>query len=271
MAQRTILVVEDEAAIRRALVDALGSAGYRTRDAGDGQAGLAAALAGDVDLVLLDIMMPKMDGVAVLREIRRSLPALPVIFLTAKGTEDDRIHGLRAGADDYVVKPFGPREVLARVEAVLRRAGDRPKSARRLSIGGRSIDLERREITLTDGSRRTIPDLEARLLEYLAARAGRVIPRDELLMRVWNIDARGVQTRTVDMAIARLRELLDDDSANPGIIITVRAKGYLFEGGSRERGSDSDGSGPRSATGDASEPATDDPASRERARGEETP
>src|SRR3954467_1391622 len=118
----TVLIVEDDAAIRRGLCDALKFGGYATREAADGAAGLEAALADGIDLVLLDILMPRMDGLQVLTELRRARPALPVIFLTARGQEEDRVRGLRAGADDYVVKPFGATEVLARIEAVLRRS-----------------------------------------------------------------------------------------------------------------------------------------------------
>src|SRR5690349_2136699 len=117
-----VLVVEDDPAIRRGLVDALRFSGYSVREAPDGQAGLEAALADGTDLVLLDILMPKMDGLQVLEELRRVKPALPVIFLTARGQEQDRVKGLKLGADDYVVKPFSAQELLARVEAVLRRS-----------------------------------------------------------------------------------------------------------------------------------------------------
>ena len=126
MALARILVVEDDAAIRRGLVDALKFASYEALEAADGQAGLASALGAEVDLVLLDVLMPKMDGFTVLKELRKAKPALPVIVLTAKGEEQDRVRGLKEGADDYVVKPFSATELLARVEAVLRRSAERP-------------------------------------------------------------------------------------------------------------------------------------------------
>lgn len=223
-----ILVVEDDAAIRRGLTDALRFAGYVPMEASDGQAGLDAALSAEVDLVLLDILMPKVDGLTVLREIRRTRPVLPVIMLTAKGEEHDRVRGLRDGADDYVVKPFSATELLARVEAVLRRSAERPRPMKSASVSGRGIDLERREVVHPDGTRLTLSDREAETLAYLIANPGRAIARDELLARVWGLDPRGMQTRTVDMTIARLRELLRDDPSEPAVIVTVRSKGYML-------------------------------------------
>jgi DNA-binding response OmpR family regulator len=225
---RTILVVEDDSAIRRGLCDILRFSRYQVREAADGPTGLDAALAPDIDLVLLDILMPKMDGLAVLRELRNRHVSTPVIFLTAKGLEEDRVRGLRGGADDYIVKPFSPQELLARVEAVLRRSAERPKSIAKISLVGREIDFERREVTRPDGSKMILPEVEANLLSYLASNPGRAISREELLLRVWALDPQGVQTRTVDMAVARLREHLADNPDNPATIITVRGKGYML-------------------------------------------
>ncbi|NUQ67987.1 MAG: response regulator transcription factor [Phycisphaerales bacterium] len=230
----TVLVIEDDAPIRRGLADALAFAGYATLEAGDGRAGLDAALTCSVDLVLLDVLMPKMDGFGVLTELRKAKPSLPVIMLTAKGEEQDRVRGLKAGADDYVVKPFSATELLARVEAVLRRSPERPTDVRTLDIGGRRIDLERREVTLPDGTRETLSEREGETLAYLARNPGRAISRDELLSRVWGLDPRGVHTRTIDMTMARLREALRDDPADPRVIVTVRAKGYMLAQGSGE-------------------------------------
>lgn len=224
----TILVVEDDAPIRRGVVDTLTFGGYRTLEAGDGQKGLDLALSSDVDLVLLDILMPKVDGLEVLSKIRQAKPALPVIMLTARGEEQDRVRGLKAGADDYVVKPFGPSELLARVEAVLRRSAERPSTLGRLRVAGREIDFERREVIHDDGQRIVLPQREAEVLAYLAANRGRAVSRDELLSRVWGVDPRGMSTRTVDMAVARLREQLRDDPTTPAVIVTVRAKGYML-------------------------------------------
>jgi len=223
-----ILVVEDDEAIRRGVCDALDFAGYAVLEAPDGEVGLDTATNAELDLVLLDILMPKRDGVSVLTELRKVKPSLPVIFLTAKGEEGDRVGGLRAGADDYVVKPFSATELIARVEAVLRRSAERPQPVQRLRVLGREIDFERREAVVS-GERRPMPETEANLLAYLAANRGRAVSREELLRRVWSLDPRGVQTRTVDMAVARARALLDDD--HNAVIRTVRGRGYALAAG----------------------------------------
>lgn len=228
MAMSTVLVVEDDPAIRRGVVDALSFSGYHVREAPDGVEGLGQAASPDVDLVLLDILMPRKDGMQVLKELRQIRPSVPVIFLTAKGEEEDRVRGLRLGADDYVVKPFSADELIARVEAVLRRSAERPKPVKVLEISGRTIDFERREATLPGGQRASLSEREAEVLLYLASNRGRAISREELLSRVWGIDPRGVQSRTVDMTVARLREVLIDDPADPKVIVTVRAKGYML-------------------------------------------
>lgn len=223
-----ILVVEDDAAIRRGVLDALKFGGYATIEASDGEAGLESALRAEIDLVLLDILMPKRDGFSVLEELRKVKPGLPVICLTAKGTEDDRVRGLQTGADDYVVKPFSAKELLARVEAVLRRSAERPQSISTLKIAGRTIDFERREVKRPGNHREELSEKETLLLRYLASNCGRAIAREELLSRVWGISPQGVTTRTIDMHIARLRERLGDDPENPQIILTVRSKGYML-------------------------------------------
>ncbi len=228
MAKQRVLLVEDDRAIRRATADALSFAGYDVVECEDGPAGLTAARSGGIDLVLLDVMLPGMDGFAVLAELRKSQPTLPVIMVTARGAEEDCISGLKGGADDYVVKPFGARELLARVEAVMRRSPARPTDVSSLSVSGREIDLERREVTLAGGERRALSDREASLLRYLATSPGRIVSRDELLRSVWGIDPRGVRTRTVDVHVARLREKLDDDPSEPKVVVTVRGKGYML-------------------------------------------
>ncbi len=224
----TVLVVEDDSPIRRGIVDALRFAGYKAFEAADGEAGLSAAIGAEIDLVLLDILLPKKDGFAVLEELRRARPALPIIMLTAKGAEEDRVRGLRGGADDYVVKPFSVRELLARVDAVLRRSAERPQAVASVAIAGRVVDFERREVRFPDGSRAPLSERGAAILQYLAANPGRAISRSELLARVWGFDPRGVQTRTIDMHIARLRDELRDDPSAPRIILTVRSKGYML-------------------------------------------
>ncbi|MEZ6318497.1 MAG: response regulator transcription factor [Phycisphaerales bacterium] len=228
MALGTVLLVEDDGAIRRGVGDALRFSGYTVHEAPDGQAGLELCLSVDADLVLLDIMMPKMDGMEVLAELRKARPSMPVIFLTARGEEADRVRGLRLGADDYVVKPFGVEELLARVEAVLRRSAERPFMTPTLEIAGRVIDFERREARLADGSVHVLSAREAEVLQFLAANRGRAVSREELLQKVWGFDPRGTYTRTVDMTVARLREHLGDDPNEPSVIRTVRGKGYAL-------------------------------------------
>jgi two-component system, OmpR family, alkaline phosphatase synthesis response regulator PhoP len=228
MGSKRILVVEDDAAIRRGLVDALGFAGYATQEASEGAAGLAAALASECDLLLLDLVLPGKDGLAILRELRALRRGLPVIILTARGSEDDRVQGLALGADDYVVKPFSIKELLARIEAVLRRAPTRPPAVRRLAFEGGLADLERNEVAFDDGERCELSERERELLHYLACHAGRAVSRDELLARVWGLDPAGITTRTIDMHVARLREKLRDDKGSPRIVLTVRGQGYML-------------------------------------------
>jgi DNA-binding response OmpR family regulator len=225
---KRILVVEDDPAIRRGLIDALRFAGYATEEASEGGAGLAAALELDCDLLLLDLVLPGTDGLSVLRELRALRRPLPVIVLTARGSEDDRVRGLALGADDYVVKPFSVKELLARVEAVLRRAPARPAAVRRLAFDGGEADLERHEVAFDDGQRCELSDRERQLLHYLACHAGRAVTRDELLARVWGLNPAGITTRTIDMHIARLREKLRDDKGSPRIVLTVRGQGYML-------------------------------------------
>jgi two-component system, OmpR family, alkaline phosphatase synthesis response regulator PhoP len=221
-----ILVVEDDPGIRRGVSSALTASGYRVLEAACGRTGLTAALENDVNLVLLDVVIPGMDGFAVLEQIRSALPTLPIIMLTARGAEDDRVRGLRGGADDYVVKPFGAMELLARVDAVLRRSPERPEPVRRLRCAGVSIDLQRMEVR-TEGQdeARTLTEREGAILRYLAVTRGRVIERAEILRRVWGLDPRGIETRTVDMHVARLREKLGGDDE---IVRTVRGRGYML-------------------------------------------
>ncbi|MCG3136027.1 MAG: Transcriptional regulatory protein WalR [Planctomycetes bacterium] len=226
-AARTVLVVEDDPAIRRGLVDALRFAGYAVTDADDGRAGLDLALGMSPDLVLLDVILPKLDGFAVLAELRRARPQMPVILVTARGAEPDRVHGLRGGADDYVVKPFSATELLARVEAVLRRSASRPLDVATAKFGARTVDFERREVRGGPGGAVSLSEKECELLRYLARNAGRAVSRDELLQNVWGLDPKGVETRTVDMHVARLREKLGDDPESPEAIATVRGKGYM--------------------------------------------
>jgi len=231
MSRGTILVVEDDRPIRRGIVDALQFAGYKVLEADNGDDGMDAALKADCELVLLDLVLPGPSGLDILRAVRAARPTLPVIVLTARGEETDRVTGLQLGADDYVVKPFSVKELLARIEAVLRRTPERPTDVTKVTFDGGTAFLQRRELRYDDGDRAELSEREAELLRYLACNAGRVVSRDEILARVWRIDSRGVETRTIDMHIARLREKLRDDPAEPAVIRTVRGKGYMFAAG----------------------------------------
>lgn len=229
MSQRTILVVEDDAAIRRGLCDSLNYAGFAVQSAATAGEARAAFRGGACDLVLLDVMLPGGNGFELLAELRRLWAGIPVIFVTARGAEEERVRGLRCGADDYVVKPFGTSELLARVEAVLRRTAERPSAVRWLRTSdGRTVNFERREVELSDNSRRLLSEKELELLRYLAGSRGRAIAREELLARVWGLDPRGIETRTIDMHIARLREKIADPAGAGRLLLTVRAKGYML-------------------------------------------
>ena len=228
MSRPVVLVVEDDAPIRRGLVDALHYAGYDVRECGDGAEGLALGIATDLDLALLDVMLPGMNGMDLLEQLRVSKPGLPVIMVTARGAEEDRIRGLKTGADDYVVKPFSARELLARVEAVLRRTSLAPRSATVLKWEGVSVNLETRQVQCAENGSRSLSEKEAEILAYLAGTRGRAVAREELLQQVWGLDPRGLETRTVDMHVARLRDKLGDRNAQQPIIMTVRSKGYML-------------------------------------------
>jgi two-component system alkaline phosphatase synthesis response regulator PhoP len=228
MSHRHILTVEDDHAIRRGIVDTLRYSGYQVSEAANGHEGSEKALGQDIDLLLLDLVLPGPGGLDILRKVRASRPTLPVIILTARGEESDRVAGLKLGADDYIVKPFSVKELLARVEAVLRRSPQRPTDVSLVSIPSGVADFSRREIRYTDGSRAELSEREVELLRYLAENNGRAIAREELLENVWRISADGLPTRTIDMHVARLREKLRDSAEEPQSLLTVRGKGYMF-------------------------------------------
>lgn len=231
MPQTRVVVIEDQAPIRRGVVDALRATGYDVAEAADGVRGLEESVRPGVGLVLLDLLLPRLDGLDVLASLRKTRPTVPVIILTARGTEDDRVRGLKMGADDYVVKPFSARELLARVEAVLRRApaavGAAPVHGARL--GRAFIDFGRREVRWSEHERGELSETESAILAFLVARRSRAVSRDELLSGVWGIEPVGLETRTVDMHVARLRTKLRDPSGRktPEAVLTVRALGYM--------------------------------------------
>lgn len=225
MSKRRILVIEDDAAIREVVVDALTLEGYEALESASFTEGLRMATQVRCDLVILDLVLPGGDGLELLAQVRLVHPTLPVIISTARAGEADRIRGLKVGADDYVVKPFSVKEVLARVEAVLRRSAERPSDLSVLRVASGLADLARSEVRFDDGETASLTEREVALLRYLARNAGRTISREELLERVWNLPAHQLHTRTIDMTVARLREKLRAETS----IHTVRGRGYRFE------------------------------------------
>ncbi len=228
MDRQRILTIEDDPAIRRGVADVLEFAGYAILEAERGDVGLEMALSRTFDLLLLDLVLPGVAGLEILKQVRELRPTLPVIILSARGEEADRVAGLKLGADDYVVKPFSVKELIARVQAVLRRSPERPTDNPELPIPGGIADLNRAEIRHEDGTRCDLSEREVDILRYLSSHAGRIISRDELMSRVWRIDPRGLNSRAIDMQVARLREKLRDNSTDPKLIRTVRGKGYVY-------------------------------------------
>jgi DNA-binding response OmpR family regulator len=222
-----ILIIEDETPMRTALADLLASEGYRTLTAADGESGLQRALAEKPALILLDVMMPKLDGFAVCAELRRRANDLPVLMLTAKGQIEDRVSGLDAGADDYLVKPFSTDELLARVRALLRRAERKSKSAVKLKLGDVEIDLARQ--TASRGKKEIhLTAKEFAMLRLLAEAEGEPITRERFLDAVWGYTVFPT-TRTVDNHIASLRAKVEKNPDEPRWLKTVHGVGYKLE------------------------------------------
>jgi DNA-binding response OmpR family regulator len=225
-----LLIVEDEAAIRTGLVDVFVYHGFEVEAVGDGRQGLERALGESFDLILLDVMLPGMDGFEVCQGIREADPDQAVIMLTARSTDDDIVQGLSLGADDYVAKPFSVAQLVLRVQAVLRRAcpelhGDQVIA---LSDGG-EIDF-RNLCHRRDGTETRLTRRESEVLQYLASHGDRAVPREELLARVWGYGRDlGIETRTVDIHIAKLRRKIELDPRAPEHLITVRGGGYRLQ------------------------------------------
>jgi two-component system, OmpR family, alkaline phosphatase synthesis response regulator PhoP len=221
---KTILVVEDDSAIRQGVVDALGFEGHPVLEASTGPSALEVLGNPDLALVLLDLTLPGLDGLEVLPRIREVLPNLPVIIMTARGSENDRVRGLKKGADDYVSKPFSIRELLARVEAVLRRS--RPVQTSSIyEWGGLTFEPDQCRLS-AQGKTVELTEKETNTLSYLCHHMGRIVGRDELLERVWQLPAKHVETRTIDMTLSRLREKIRSFGEDIPLIETVRGQGY---------------------------------------------
>jgi two-component system response regulator RegX3 len=227
----TILVVEDEDSFVEALTVGLKREGFRVQVARDGAEALDMFDAVKPDLVLLDVMLPKVSGIDVCRELRRR-SQVPIIMVTAKGGEIDTVVGLEVGADDYVTKPYRLRELVARMRAVLRRRGAESTALAALSgeamrVGDVALDPERHEVVIR-GDSVQLPLKEFELLELLLANAGRVLTRETLIDRVWGTDYVG-DTKTLDVHVKRLRAKVEPDPSNPARIVTIRGLGYKYE------------------------------------------
>jgi DNA-binding response OmpR family regulator len=221
-----ILIVEDEQPLRAGLEDLLAAAGHEVVAAGDGLTALETGLREPFDLVVLDLMLPGMDGLEVCRRLRAARPDTAILMLTARGSEDDKVAGFAAGADDYLPKPFGVRELLARVEAFHRRAERQPQPVELLEVAGCRIDLGRHQAQ-RDAEAVSLTPREVGILRWLHRHRNRAVSRSELLENVWGASA-DLQTRTVDMTIAKLRQKIERDPANPEIITTVTGVGYAW-------------------------------------------
>jgi two-component system alkaline phosphatase synthesis response regulator PhoP len=222
-----ILIVEDEAAIRGGLMDVFVYNGFAVEAAADGTAGLDRALSGSFDLILLDVMLPGIDGFEICNRIRAQDRDQPVIMLTAKTSDEAIIQGLSLGADDYVAKPFSVAELVLRVQAVLRRARNGVEQDSRLRLG-ESIEIDTRNLTgLCHGKALSFTRREMEILQYLNVNTERPVPREELLHRVWGYAKHlDIETRTVDIHIAKLRRKIEPDPAQPRHLVTVRGAGY---------------------------------------------
>lgn len=229
---KKILVVEDERNIVDILTFNLEREGYDTLEALDGAEGLRLALAEDPDLILLDLMLPKMDGFQVCRTLREQGQATPIIMLTAREEETDKVLGLELGADDYITKPFSMRELLARVKSNIRRTDMLSRAAvrgagKRLELGRVQVDMDAM-IVYKDGVALDLTQREYELVKTLASSRGQALSRESLMKQVWNFEGFVGDVRAVDVAIRRLREKLEDDPAEPKFIITRRGLGYAF-------------------------------------------
>jgi phosphate regulon transcriptional regulator PhoB len=226
---KRVLIVEDDRDIVELVRYNLEKEGFQVLAVGDGTAGLAQLRKSPPDLLVLDLMLPKLSGLEICKEIRRnpSLNRLPILMLTARGEEADRVVGLELGADDYVTKPFSPRELVARVKALLRRVEPAGAVDKPIEVGSLRIDPAAYRVTLS-GKAVPLSTLEFRLLYYLAARPNRVFTRDQLLDAVWGTE-RFVTPRSVDVYVRRLREKVEPDPERPVFVKTIRGAGYLFE------------------------------------------
>lgn len=225
-----ILVVEDEAHLAEGIRENLEDEGHAVDVVGDGDAAVERWRAGGIDLVVLDVMLPRRDGFAVCKAIRDEGGRVPILFLTARTSDDDRIYGLEVGGDDYLGKPFNLRELLARVRGMLRRQawdGAVAKKDAPLRVGECAVNLHTGEVTDAEGERHLLAEKEILILRLLAERSGQTVARDEILERVWGYDV-SPSTRTLDGLVIRLRKILEAEPERPRFLHTVRGLGYRF-------------------------------------------
>ncbi len=223
-----VLIVEDDQAMAVALRDGFEYEGYSVAVARDGASGLEMASQKEIDLIVLDVMLPRISGLDVCKQLRAEGNDIPIILLTARGQEIDKVLGLKLGADDYVTKPFSFMELAARVEAVLRRATRRVEKIEIYQLGDLMLDFKKCE-AMRDGEEIELSPREFKLLKYFIEHQGEVVTRDQLLDAVWGYDSFPL-TRTVDTHIAKLRQKIEDDPGNPHHIVTVHRAGYKFVG-----------------------------------------
>ncbi|MBU0730949.1 MAG: response regulator transcription factor [Proteobacteria bacterium] len=224
----SILIVEDDAAILKGLLDVLVFNGYEAEGADDGARGLDKALRGRYDLIILDVMLPSMDGFAICSRVREKKPAQAIIMLTAKGAEEDIVTGFNSGADDYIHKPFSLRELMVRVEAVLRRAGKNLGEVE-LELNGIVFDGTRLSAA-SDGRTVELTRREIDIIVYLHQNKDRIVSKQELLGNVWNYAVTDIETRTVDIHMLKLRKKIGELIGETPFIVTVRGEGYRLEG-----------------------------------------
>ncbi|HMC82857.1 MAG TPA: response regulator transcription factor [Candidatus Polarisedimenticolia bacterium] len=223
-----VLIIEDDASMAAALKDGFAYEGFTVGHARDGAEGLKMASETRPDVVILDVMLPKMSGLDVCRQIRKEANAVPIIMLTARGQEIDKVLGLKLGADDYVTKPFGFMELMARVEALLRRASGRKAGVATYQFGKIVVDFRKGEAR-KNGKVLDLSAREFRLLQYFIEHREEVVARERLLDAVWGYDSAPL-TRTVDMHVAKLRKKIEEKPADPRFIVTVHRMGYKFTG-----------------------------------------
>ena len=231
--KHVILVVEDETSIRNGLIDALSAEGFKVLSAEDGEKGALFAETKKPSLILLDVMLPKMNGLDLCKKLRLKGNSVPIIMLTARGEEIDRVLGLELGADDYVAKPFSTRELISRIKAVLRRSGEKPavtakkeEKGRFLKFGDVVLDFKAYEAKKT-GKKIKLSPLEFKVMKYFSEHENMVVARENLLDDVWGYD-NYPSTRTVDNLIVKLRSLIENDPGNPEYLVSVHGVGYKF-------------------------------------------